>query len=279
MAAAITEKDDVATIFNSDGQKLAQFKKFNSENVASQDVEFSPDENLLIITQLDSSLDNKKAIRLYNRNGEKLAEFKLPLGRRITTASFSPDSQKLLVAGDDGIVRLWKLNSQKLIEFRASRSAVYYKRKKISTGSQTWITPQKVEGGLSQSQFSPDGERLVTVDNDQTIKLWNLSGQKLAEFGKYGYNSIKEVRFVQNGKNLVTVDNTGEVNLWSLDGKLISSFQGAIQSPNKVSFTPDEKRILIKDGDETIRVWSLYGQKPGFLTKPEKRRVKNCQND
>ncbi|MBN4005199.1 hypothetical protein [Nostoc sp. LPT] len=257
----ITEKDDIATIFNLDGQKLAQFKKFNSENVASRDVEFSPDENLLIIPQLDSSLDNKKAIRLYNRNGEKLAEFKLPLGKRITTASFSHDSQKLLVAGDDGIVRLWKLNSQKLIEFRASRSAVYYKRKNIPIDSQTSLIPQKVEGGFSQSQFSPDGERLVTVDNDQTIKLWNLSGQKLNEFGQYGYNGVKEVRFVQNGKNLVTVDNTGEVNLWSLDGKLINIFQGAIQYPQEVSFTSDEKLILIKDGDETIRVWSLSGQK------------------
>ncbi|MEH1771101.1 MAG: tetratricopeptide repeat protein [Nostoc sp.] len=255
----IRRSEDIATIFNSDGQKLAQFKIFNS-NLASSNIEFSPDENLLIIPQIDSSL-NKKAIRLYNRNGEKLAELKLPLGRRITTASFSPDSQKLLVAGDDGIVRLWKLNSQKLIEFRASRSAVYYKRKKISTGSRSWIMPQKVEGGLSQAQFSSDGERLVTVDNDQTIKLWNLSGQKLAEFGKYGYNGVKEVRFVQNGKNLVTVDDTGEVNLWSLDGKLINSFQGAIQYANEVSFTSDEKLILIKDGDQTIRVWSLSGQK------------------
>ncbi|WP_341532185.1 hypothetical protein WKK05_40220 (plasmid) [Nostoc sp. UHCC 0302] len=251
-------KDNIVRIFNSDGQKLAQFKISNEDADSLPEVEFSPNENLLIVTTKNSSSIPKKiektAMRLYNLNGKKLVEFKLPLGRRITTASFSHDSQKLLVAGDDGIVRLWNLNSQKLIEFITSRSAVYYSRT-IDNG-----TVIKIEGSLSHAQFSPDGERLVTVENDGSIKLWDLSGQKLAEF-VYGFNRIIKVRFVQNGKNLVTVDNEGKINLWNIDGKFIRSFQGATPYLNQVLFSPNEKRIAIVDKEGTIRVWSLDGQK------------------
>ena len=103
--------------------------------------------------------------------------------------------------------------------------------------------------------------------------MWNLSGQKLAEFGFYGYSGVYEVRFVQNGENLITVDNKGEVNLWSLDGKIISNFKGATQSVYKVLFSSDEERILIREGENTIRVWSLYGQKLFEFKGSPKNRI------
>lgn len=262
----IHQKDKIIKILNSDRQELGKIKvkveheyrepSHGYERIVWGKVKFSPDENLLII----ENEEKEYSLRLYKLNGEKLAEFKL-LSKRGIITSFSPDSQKLLVAGDDGIVKLWNLNSQKLIEFRVTRPAVYksreihYDRNNSSIG-----ISHMVEGGLSKAQFSPDGERLVTVDNDHSIKLWNLSGQKLAEFGDYGYDGVEEVRFVQNGKNLLTVDNEGKVNLWSLDGKLISSFQDTIQSLRAVLFTPDAKRILIWAMEGTIRIWSLYGE-------------------
>ncbi|WP_457841026.1 WD40 repeat domain-containing protein, partial [Staphylococcus aureus] len=70
--------------------------------------------------------------------------------------NFSPRSQLLATAGDDGTVRLWNLQGKMLKEWN-------------------------VEQGINVS-FSPDGQQLATTGSTGIVRLWNLQGKPLKEW-------------------------------------------------------------------------------------------------
>ena len=65
--------------------------------------------------------------------------------------------------------------------------------------------------------FSPDGKHLATVDDHSIARLWNLSGQQLAEFGgEDGY--VREMSFSPDGKLLAIAGYDGKARLVRVKG-------------------------------------------------------------
>ncbi|MDF5726933.1 MAG: hypothetical protein PUP92_02590 [Rhizonema sp. PD38] len=82
----------------------------------------------------------------------------VPVGHRggLNSVSFSPDNQLLATAGNDGFVRVWKLQGQPLSVWQAT------------------------QGSMRNLKFSPNGQRLATAGDDGTVRLWDLQGHPLA---------------------------------------------------------------------------------------------------
>jgi WD40 repeat protein len=72
----------------------------------------------------------------------------------VNQASFSPDGWRLLIAGTDGLVRLWDRASVPLV-------------------ARTEAPP-----GGRQPIFSPDSRRLLLVTGKDTLHLWDMSGRR-----------------------------------------------------------------------------------------------------
>ena len=227
--------DRIARLWNLSGQQLAEFKG-KGHHTGVYNVVFSPDGQQLI-TQGDDHI-----ARLWNLSGEQLTEFKGHKGG-IGSVSFSPDGQQIATGGDqDGTVKLWDLSGKPLAQFKVARSRDWNnnirpvwdisfspdgKLLAIAVDNEVKLLNlsgkqlAKFQGG-SQVSFSPDGKHIATVGTPLTngtplAKLWNLSGQQLAEFGsEYGY--VKKVSFSPDGKLLAAVGYDGKARLLRVEG-------------------------------------------------------------
>jgi WD40 repeat protein len=137
--------------------------------------------------------------------------------------------------------------------------------------------------------FSPDSKTIATVEDeglvsDGTVRLWNLSGQQLAEF-KAHQGAIPRVSFSPDSKTLATAGGDGAARLWDLSGQQLAEFkahQGAIP---RVSFSPDGKMLATAGGDGTAKLWRVEGLdellvrgcqwlKDYLATHPEEQKVR-----
>ena len=110
---------------------------------------------------------------------------------RVYGVAFSPDSQQLATASDDGTLRLWDpATGQPLHTLQRPPSRVY---------------------GVA---FSPDSQQLATVGDDGTVRLWDpATGQPLHTLqGHRG--RVYGVAFSPDGQQLATASNDGTLRLW-----------------------------------------------------------------
>jgi len=107
--------------------------------------------------------------------------------------------------------------------------------------------------------FSPDGENLATAGKDGTTRLWNLSGQQLAQF-KGHTGKVYSVSFSPDGQYLATAGKDGTARLWHLSGQQLAQFKGHTGEVYSVSFSPDRQYLATAGEDGTVRLWNLSGK-------------------
>jgi WD40 repeat protein len=64
--------------------------------------------------------------------------------------------------------------------------------------------------------FTPDGQRLLTVGVDNTVRLWNLSGQQLAQWTGY-QGEVHYVSLRRDGRSLAIVGKDNTIQIWRVD--------------------------------------------------------------
>jgi WD40 repeat protein len=103
------------------------------------------------------------------------------------------------------------------------------------------------KGEVNQAVFSPDGQRVVTVSNDKTARLWDVaSGETLVVFrGHKG--GVNQVAFSPDGQRVVTASNDKTARLWGLmttHGQALIDYARDIV-PRKLS-SEDRKRFFLE---------------------------------
>lgn len=94
---------------------------------------------------------------------------------------------------------------------------------------------QAHQGWIRGVEISPDGSLVVSVGNDQIIRLWKTdTGEKLHEWPAHERHIYSAV-FHPDGKHLLTGDLMGKVHVWKLeDRSLVRSLDGStLYNPNK----------------------------------------------
>jgi WD40 repeat protein len=231
---AIASKDGVVSLVDPWGNVKLQFKALRDRIYS---IAFSPDSKRF------ATASSSGIVKIWDLQGKMLTELrgsKVP----IYSVNFSPDGQLIAIASRDGDVWLWNLNAkrpQKILSFQAHQEAIY----SISF-SPAPLTSTKVE------------PKIVTTSGDGTAKLWNLQGEKLAEFNQHK-DLIYQAAFSPDGTSIATASRDGTAKLWNLQGNLIADFQGDPFPVYNVSFSPDSKRVATASSDGTVRLWDLKG--------------------
>lgn len=196
--------------------------------------------------------------------------------------SFSPDSQRLVLALDDSTARLWDADSGKPIGepivHRAAVTAAGFclGGKRVYTASEDGSVrlsdgasgkpignplshPKAVHGAVA----SPRGDLLLTWCVDQQARLWNtdtgaLIGQPMNHRG-----SIQQGAFSPDGSILATACEDQNAQLWdAATGESIGIPLAHPAAVLGVGFGAGGKLLYTRAADDTVRLWDANTQRP-----------------
>jgi len=137
---------------------------------------------------------------------------------------------------------------------------------KESSLLQRKMTWQAHAGAVTSVSFSPDRQFLATAGVDDRVRIWNLSGKKIAEW-KALQKSVNMVSFSPNGKFLATAGRDSTVKFWNLSGKKISEFPAIQGSVSSISFSPDGNFLAAAGINSSAAIWKL-SQLPKVSSSP-----------
>ncbi len=165
----------------------------------------------------------------------------------VTSVAFSPSGLRLASASHDGTVKVWDAATGQMIHSLQAHGPVtaQHRRTLLRAGDSV--------------AFSPDGHRLASGGEDQTVKIWDAdNGQEIRTLKGHS-DGVWSMAFSPDGRQLATASNDGTVKVWdAATGQMIHSLQahGSVMS---VAFSPDGHRLATATGGSgspgEVKVW------------------------
>jgi WD40 repeat protein len=167
----------------------------------------------------------------------------------VNSAIFSPDGQRILTASFDGTARLWGASGTLLATLQGHTAPI----------TSTEFSPNRTRILTATiAEFSPDGQRILTVSGDGMARLWDANGQPLATLQGHT-DRVRSAVFSPDGMRILTAAYDRTARLWDLSGKPLTILQGHTDRVYDAVFSPDGGHILTASKDQTARLWNLSG--------------------
>jgi WD40 repeat protein/serine/threonine protein kinase len=141
--------------------------------------------------------------------------------------------------------------------------------------------------------FSPDGARLASVSEDQTMRLWETATGREIHVARGHTGPVNTVAFSPDGRRVSSGGNDGSVRLWdAATGRCLGVCEGHGERVWAVAFSPDGQRLVSAAApeDDRCRLWNaaeatLVAKLPGRATMhglaftPDGARIICCANE
>jgi WD40 repeat protein len=240
-------------------------------------IAFSPDSKMLATA--DMVITDRHSISLWDAsNGTPLRSFAAH-NKVIRAIVFSPDGKSLASGSDDTTIRLWDVASGAQLRSLTTREGVFSLAfspdgKSLASSSSTrptielwnvW-TGARVRSlvdtadasddvSITSIAFSPDGKLLASGDDDDKVRLWNVSaGTQLRVL--VGHANYASVVFSRDGRMLASGSDDNTVKLWKVaTGAPLQTLHGLAEYTSSLAFSFDGKVMIGSGQDSTIKMW------------------------
>ena len=196
---------------------------------------------------------------LRNSQSEMVVFARLQHDSFLTSATYSPDGQRIATVSNDSTARIWD----------------------TGTG-EARVSPLRHDSDVTTAQFSSDGQQIVTGSDDKSARLWDVrTGQALTEPMRQEH-AVLLAKIGAGGQRVLTFSETDTAWLW--DVRLLQPLAVLrwLQSgPFIGTFSPDGRQVVVLDDANAVRVWNaqtgLPQTKPMGHPHPESRLINTVQ--
>ncbi len=236
-----------------DSQSGAELKRFHAHDTTINNVEFSPDGELLATASRDGS------VKIWNieTGVEEISFVNFP--ERVHDIEYSPDGGYMMIglgnAGDfpdgsdnpfDGSAYLWDLQNR-------AQSQVYAKH-----SDWVWAADISPDGSLVASGSGPLSLPASLEDLDATARVWDAaSGKNVLTLSGHS-DTVDSVRFTLDGEYLLSASWDGEIRRWDLnDGGEVARYKVPGARVYMIDLHPDGEHFVSASSDGIIRMWHI----------------------
>jgi WD40 repeat protein len=300
---ATAAMDGVTIVWTTEPEE--RLRPLGSVGQAVASAEFSPRDDRVVT----ASIDGHVAV-WDGRTGARLALVEAHQGAA-NIARFSPDATAIASGGDDGVMRIWYAETgAPLAEMKGHAGTILHLawapdgRTLLSVGGdgtvRTWTASGRAlrvldaGSGVSSAEFTPAGDRIVTVSDDTRIwdaasgrviekrrdsnrlytidiaddrvlscslqavpQVWKLAtGSPVAELAGHA-GEVVSCRFAPGGTLAATGGTDGTARIWDpTTGDLLGVVRGTSADLRTVAFSHDGAKLVISDDTGAV-VWSL----------------------
>jgi WD40 repeat protein len=248
-----------------------------------EEVLFNPDGDVIAVRTMTGSAHLRQA-----RSGAPIGGA-VPHPGIVYHLEFGGRGNRLLTAGNNGIVRVWDLtpdglvaavlhhpNQNRLLSGSCSFGADGQSVVTVDGTVRLWRAPKgqrrrapiQHAGGAYAVAFSNDAKFALTGGNDGLAVLRSLTRDddtdRILSTGASFPPPIAAVTFSPNGEFAVTADFNGVIRLWDVRTGLVVKVIEGPPGLNMAAFGPDNETIITGGADRTARFWnSKTGQPAG----------------
>ena len=163
---------------------------------------------------------------------------------------FLPDGKHIVVGGEDGTVRRWKLEEGNGLACEVGK-------------------PIHSEGGMNAAVASKDGRWIVLVGTEgRRITVWDAATRKrVAESVEAHEQRITALDVSPDASKIASGSRDGTVIVWCLEtGQRLACPLKQGQSVSSVRFSPAGDRLASAGWDYSIRVWNVFSDADQVVT-------------
>ena len=116
------------------------------------------------------------------------------------------------------------------------------------------------DGVLRALAVTPDGNRLISGGDDQTVRVWDLASGRLQHTLHGHTDSVRAVAVTPDGRRIVSGGTYDAVRVWDIEsGQFLHSIAGqsGYRAVHAVAVTPDGNRVVWAGAGATVQVWDL----------------------
>ena len=202
-------------------------------------------------TVLASRPDNQRVavgteqgdVLVWNVNAPDKPMQTLKIGAAVTAINFSPDNQKLVVAGADKSVHIFGPslpNIQPVIELLPHQEFT-------------------AEGLVTKLMFSIDNNSVWAALDTGKIEEWAYAGPGATRQFNHG-GPVYGVAVTRDGKTIVSCSTDQTVRVWdATTGQQKFQLNGHTGPVHAVTLSPDETFAISSGADGTLRLWDIVG--------------------
>ncbi len=232
---------------------------------------FSGSGDYLAITNSNRELivwDLKSNSTYFTRNEHSIN--KVGFYNNVSSATFSPNDQKLVYGSFDGSLKIWDFKSSKprlltMEKYSITSVEFFPDGKKVAYGD--WngnIFILRQEQGISNKisnqgnivlnlSISPNGEKIAS-SSPSNVFLWSAKGDRLNKFYQ-GFSSGRHVKFLKSNE-LIVACSPDSISLYDAKGLPYDHFTSDGEETPEIDLNSNHSRAIISD-NHSLLLWDF----------------------